>query len=551
MRQVLMPGRTRFSVLAAVSTLTILLDPLVALGQDHDHGQAGVPAERLGKVTFPVSCTAEAQERFERAMALLHSFWWSEAEKAFDHVLEADSRCAMAHWGLAMAHRGNPFGPPPADGPRKGFEAATRAAALNAPTERERAFIAAVGELWRDHQTVDLRQRSLAYEAAMQRAHELYPEDPEVAIYYAFALTINAPATDLTFERQGRAGRILEPLFARYPDHPGLAHYLIHTYDSPRLAQLGIEAARKYQEIAPDVPHAQHMPSHIFTRLGLWEESIAANAASAASARAYEEAQGLQAASMDRVHAWDYLVYAYLQRGRDAEAMAVLREASAVSAAASHIAVHYALAAIPARYALERGEWGRAAALAIRSSPEFPAGEAITHYARGVGAMRTGQVAAATEALRALTEVRDTLRARNDAYWAQLVEAQRLGLSAWVAYGKGDALEAERNAREAAELEESLEKHPITPGPVLPARELHGELLLEMGRAADAQAAFERALEREPNRARSLFGAARSAQMAGNADAARRHYAAWLEQMSAAAPGRPEIATARGFLANP
>jgi tetratricopeptide (TPR) repeat protein len=532
-------------VLGGAMAVVLAAAPVQA--QEHHHAHTGTPPERLGRVVFPVSCNAEAQQRFERAMALLHSFWWSEAQRAFDAVVEADPNCAMAYWGMAMTYRGNPYGPPAAGAPQAGREAAQRAAALNPPTQRERDYIAAVTELWRDYETVDLRTRSLAYEAAMQRVHERHPDDPEAAIYYAFALTINAPPTDLTFERQKRAGALLEPLYERHPDHPGLAHYLIHTYDSPRLAHLGVDAARKYSEIAPSVPHAQHMPSHVFTRLGMWEESIEANRASAASARAYEEAQGLAMATMDRVHAWDYLVYAYLQRGQDVEARRILEEAAGI-AAAEHIAIGYALAAIPARYALERGSWSEAAQLQVRPSPGFPAGEAITHFARGIGALRSGDPGAAQREVEALAAVRQTLEQKNDTYWAQLVEAQRLAVSAWIAHQEGRTLEALQLATAAAELEETLEKHPITPGPILPARELEGDLLIELNRPVEAQRAYEKALEREPNRARPLYGAARAAELAGDHETAYSHYRHYAELMAQASGERAELAEARRFL---
>jgi tetratricopeptide (TPR) repeat protein len=529
------------------AAVAVVLAAAPAQAQDHHHHHTGTPPEQLGRVVFPVSCNAEAQQRFERAMALLHSFWWAEAQRSFDAVLDADPKCAMAYWGKAMTYRGNPYGPPAAGAQQAGLEAAQRAAALNPPTAREQAYIAAITELWRDHETVDLRTRSLAYEAAMQRVHERHPDDPEAAMYYAFALTANTPPTDLSFERQKRAGAILEPLFRSHPDHPGVAHYLIHTYDSPRLAHLGVEAARKYIEIAPSVPHAQHMPSHVFTRLGMWEESIEANSASAASARAYEEAQGMKAATMDRVHAWDYLVYAYLQRGQDVEARRILEEADGI-AAAEHIAIGYALAAIPARYALERGRWSEAAQLQVRPSPGFPAGEAITHFARGIGAVRSGNAAAARREVEALARVRQTLDQRNDGYWAQLVEAQRLGVSAWIARAEGRTTEALQLAASAAELEEKLEKHPITPGPILPAREIEGDLLLELKRPAEARRAFEKALEREPNRARPLYGAARAAELAGDRQAAHAHYTHFTRLMAQASGERPELSAARRFL---
>jgi tetratricopeptide (TPR) repeat protein len=519
-----------------------------ALPAQHGHTHAGASPEKLGRVVFPVSCTPEARERFGRAMALLHSFWWAEAQRAFDAVAEADPHCAMAHWGKAMTHLGNPFaGPPPKDALRAGLAEVEKAIALNPPTPRERGYVEAAAALFREHEQKDHRTRMAAHEEAMRALSEAHPDDPEAAVFHARALIANAPPTDRTYQRQKLAGEILEPLFQRAPEHPGLAHYLIHTYDAPPLARNAVHAARQYDRIAPSVPHARHMPSHIFTRLGMWDASIRANRGSADAAKAYEEATGAKAVSMDRVHAWDYLVYAYLQKGEDRSARRLVEEARGITAAPG-IGTDYALAAIPARLAVERGAWGEAAGLVVRPSPAFRAGEAVTHFARGVGSARISALALARADLAALTAIRDELRARNDAGWAHTVEAQRLALAAWVARGEARAEEALRLAAEAADLEEQQEKHPVTPGPLLPARELQGDLLLEAGRPAEALRAYEANLTREPNRSRSVFGAARAAELAGERLAARTHYRAYLRLMSGAEEAGPEIRAARAFL---
>ena len=513
------------------------------------HEQHGTPTERLGRVEFPISCSAEAQTRFERALALLHSFWWSEAGKAFESVAEADPTCAMAYWGTALVQRGNWFaGAPNAAALRAGVAAAERAAALNAPTARERDYIAAVQVLF-DAAQPDHRARTLAYEEAMRGVRERHPGDAEAAIFYALAVTANASAADKTFERQKRAGSILEPLFRQRPDHPGLAHYLIHTYDAPPIAHLGAEAARMYGQIAPSVPHAQHMPSHIYTRLGMWQESIAANTASAAAARAYEEAQRMSTVSFDRAHAWDYLVYAYLQQGQDDAAAAMTADVRSATAVPS-VATDYAFAAIPARFALERGRWSDAVQLPVRPSPGFRPGEAITHFARGIGAARVGDLAAADREVEALAAIRAELEEKRESYWAQIVEAQRLAVAAWTALGRGSSSEALKLIAQAAEIEERVDKHPVTPGPILPARELEGDLLLALNRPTEAIQAYMQALKHDPNRARTLYGIAHAAERAGDVAQARLRYADYLQLMRSAEGERQELSLARTFLAS-
>jgi tetratricopeptide (TPR) repeat protein len=522
--------------------------PAATLHAQAGHGHHGTPAEKLGRVEFATSCNAGAQAHFERGLALLHSFWWPEAEKAFGSAAQADPACAMAYWGTGLVHRGNWFaGAPGPDRVRAGLDAAERAVALNPPTPRERDYAAAVLTLFRDPDRRDHRARSLAYEEAMRGVFERYPDDREAAVFYALAVTANASPADKSFERQKRAGAILEPLFERSPDHPGVAHYLIHTYDAPAIAHLGAGAARRYGEIAPSVPHAQHMPSHIFTRLGLWEESIRANRASALAAQAYEEAERMTSVSFDRAHAWDYLTYAYLQQGQDAEARAMVEEVGRATAAPS-IATDYAFAAIPARYALERSRWREAAQLPVRASPGFRAGEAITHFARGIGSARSGDLASARREAEALAAIRAELEGRNDPYWAQIVEAQRLAVSAWIARGQGSGAEALQLVARAAEIEETVDKHPVTPGPILPSRELEGDLLLELNRPAEALRAYEVALRHEPNRARTLYGAARAAELAGNASEARRRYAEYLQLIRSPGSERPEVRRARTFV---
>jgi tetratricopeptide (TPR) repeat protein len=540
---ILLTGRRATALLAGVALATAV--PVLA-AQDHQHG--GTPPEKLGRVEFATSCKPEAQQRFGRAVALLHSFWFAEADRAFDSIAVADPKCAMAYWGKAMVQLGNPFTPVSKEAAQRGLAAAEKAAALNPSTPRERDYVEAVRMLYRDHEKLDQRTRSLAYEEAMQRIYERYPNDPEAAIFYARAVIPNAPPADKTFARQKRAGAILEPLFQQRPDHPGLAHYIIHAYDAPALAKMAVHAAEQYNQIAPSVPHAQHMPSHIFTRLGMWDASIKANLTSAAAAKAYEEAQQLKTVSFDRAHAWDYLAYAYLQQGQDTKAQQVLQDVQRYTAAPS-IAADFAYAAIPARYALERGRWRDAAGLTVRPTPSFRAGEAITHFARGIGAARSNDIAAARKEVEALRAVQEDLEGKKDSYWAQIVEAQRLAVSAWIAQAGGNTAEALRLAEQAAEIEQTAEKHPVTPGPILPARELQGDLLLKLNRPDEALKAYAATLTREPNRARAVFGAARAAELSGDRVAARTHYQHYMKLMAGADGDREEIKTARAFLA--
>ena len=508
-----------------------------AFAQDHAHGGN---AATVGKVRFPTSCNAAVQPRFEQAVAMLHSFWFEQSHAAFEDIVRRDSTCAMAQWGIALTMLGNPMTgvAPSPERQAIGTKAAQRAVELAArATPRERAYAEAVRVLHGVDANADFRARLRAYETAMERVRALAPEDPEATIFYAIAVVANAPPSDLKFERQRYAASLIEPIFAKEPDHPGLAHYIIHAYDSPALARQGLEAAKRYAGIAPSAPHALHMPSHIFTRLGYWDESIETNARSAAAEPNPDAA----------VHPMDYLVYAYLQQGRDAEAKKVVDRAVELPDRFYGGILGYNFAAMPARFALERGAWAEAAALTIPTggAPYVPA---ITRFARAIGAARTGKAEQARDEIAALDSLRGALERANDQYWATIVGAQKLAASAWLARAQGRNEEAVRLAREAADLEETVEKHPVTPGPLLPARELEGDLLMELGRHADALRAYEKTLEREPNRARTLFGAARAAASAGNDATARKRYTELAELMAKADASRAEKREAARYL---
>lgn len=515
---------------------------------------AQVPAEeqhpqfdRLGSVTFPTVCDATLQSQVERAVAMLHSFWWEATRRAFEEVAEADARCTIAYWGQAMALRGNPFaGPPPAADLAAGLHIVEQGLELGRGTPRERDYLLAIAAFYRDHGMISHQTRMLAYERMMRTVSERYPEDTEAKIFYAVAAAANASTVDTTFERQRAIGAMLEPLFQAQPAHPGLAHYLIHSYDSPALAPLGLDAARRYAEIAPAVPHAQHMPSHIFVRLGLWDETVAANRRSYDAGLAYAAAHHPGAVHYHEFHAMDYMVYGYLQQGQDSAALATVEEAlRATVTGAGHMAADYAMAAMPARYALERSRWDEAAWLEVRSATAMPAAAAVTHFARALGAARTGELAQARTELEELGRIRAELETQDQPYWARIVEIKQQAAAAWLTLATGDTTGAVLQARRAARLEGMTDKHPVTPGEVLPARELYADLLLAVGRPAEARRAYEAVLEREPNRARGVFGAARAAEQAGDLAAARQHYQAYLELLAPGDGTRPELEIAR------
>jgi hypothetical protein len=527
-------------------TVAALAGPLAAIAQEAEAHHHGVG--RLGRVSFPVSCTAEAGRRFEHAMAGLHSFWFEEGRRAFGAVLEADPNCAMAHWGLALNAWGNPFtGGPSGTALLEGAEAAKRASAEPPRSDRERGFIAATTALYHDTADASNAVRLQAYADMMARLYRDYPADTEVAIYYALAQIATAPRTDTTFAQQKRAIAILEPLFARHPDHPGLAHYVIHSTDSPRLARLGLAAARRYADIAPAAPHAQHMPSHIFVRLGLWDETVAANWKSYNSGVAHAKATGPWTTTGEGLHALDYAVYGYLQRGRDSAARATVAVAHAakISPATNVLIGHYNRTAMAARIPLEQGDWPAAAAFPAPDPSAVPVTAALSRFTRAIGAARSGRVQAARAEVAELDTIAMDLAARRDTYWARVVGIKRDAAAAWIQFATGDTLGGLATARAAAETEDVTDKHPVTPAELLPARELLGDMLLAVGHYPDARAAYQVTLLREPGRARSLFGAARAAQLAGDRATAKAGYREFLKLMSKADGHRPELAIAR------
>jgi len=536
------------SRLAVCGVLSLIL-VAAARAQEHEHG--GAPGEQLGHVAFATSCRPDAQARFERAMALLHSFWWEEGARAFRAVAAADSTCAMAYWGLALNSWGNPFvGGPVGEDLRHGAAATVVALALSAPTARERGFLAAAGALYRDYETTSNPRRLQAYSDTLARVYRDFPADPEVAIYYALSLVATASPTDTTFTRQRQAAAILNPLFRRFPTHPGLAHYIIHANDSPQLASLGLEAARRYAQIAPSAPHAQHMPSHIFVRLGLWDETIAANQRSFDAGVAYAQAQRLGGVVREQFHALDYMVYAYLQEGRDSAAQRTVAHGLTLSAVASggRLVENYNRVAMEARVPLERGDWAAAVRLPVRAVGQGGIGEALGHFARGIGAARSNDTTQARVEVAALAGIEAALAGQPGYNWSRIVGIKKQAVVAWSLLAAGDTAGALREAKAAADREDVTEKHPITPGELLPARELEGDLLLAAKQYAAARTAYETTLRREPGRLRSMFGAARAAELAGDVAAAQTGYRAYLARMQQGDGARAELEIARGAL---
>lgn len=535
----------------AIAALGVILWATSAAAQNPAQHEHPAP-ERLGRVHFATSCSPGVTADFDRGIALLHSFSFSTAKQAFEGVLAKDPSCAMAYWGIAMTYWQNPFaGMRPATALAAGSAAAERARATGNPTPRERAYIAAVSELYNSYATVDQRTRVLAYERAMERVYRTYPDDREAAAFYALAVNQTALASDKTYAQQLKAAAILEKLFAEQPEHPGLAHYIIHAFDHPPLAPRALDAARRYAKIAPSAPHALHMPSHTFTRVGAWQDSVESNIASA-------EASMRDGVFGEALHAMDYEVYAYLQMGHDAAAKRLVDEAPAVLArldvnamggAAPGFAGLYAAAAIPARYAMERGAWKDAAALATTST-SYAWVDAVRRFARAIGAARSGNAEAARADVAELKSLTDKLIALKDADWAEKTRIQHEIASAWVAFAEGRQNEGLEQLRKAADAEDATDKSAISPGPLAPARELLGEMLLALNRPADALKEFEATLKKEPNRFRATYYAAKSAALTGNSAKAREHYRRLVEICRTGdTPGRAELEEARKFKA--
>ena len=513
------------------------------------HEQHAMPADSIGSasVKFETSCAPAVKDEFNKGVALLHSFWFPEAIKTFEGILARDPNCAMAHWGIALSHWGNPFaGIKPARTIELTKASIDKAGATGSPTPRERGFIQAVGQLVTASDPGSHAARVGAYETAMEKVSRDNPNDVEARIFYALAVNQTASPTDKTYAKNLKAAEILEPLFKKMPTHPGLAHYIIHAYDAPSLAEKALPAARKYASLAPAVPHALHMPSHTFTRVGSWKESIDTNRKSAEAARKSNGAG-------EELHALDYQTYAYLQIAQDKAAKAVVDHAIAVvggaegAAAGAAGAGAFAVAAIPARYALERGAWAEAAALPKRPA-NTPYTEAITHFARAIGAARSGNPAAATADIDQLAALRDKLRDAKDAYWTEQVDIQRRVALAWQTFAQGRKDEAIAQLATAADAEDATDKSAISPGPLAPARELFGDMLLEAGKPKEALAAFESTMKKEPNRFRGLYGGARAAAAAGDRAKATAYYTRLLDVAKEADTNRPELQQAKTFL---
>jgi hypothetical protein len=528
-------------VAISVGSLSIVV-ATAAAAQQHDHS-AG---ERLGTVHFSTSCKPAVTAQFDRAVALLHSFEFGASIRAFSEVLATDSSCAMAYWGLALSRWSNPIAagfrsPAQLESGRQAVDAGLRVG-VDAP-DRERMYLAAVSELYRDYERQPQAARQIAYKRAMGELSAKFPADTEAMIFHAIALTAAAPPTDKTYADQLQAGKLLEQLWARQPDHPGLAHYIIHTYDVPALADHAAAAARRYAVIAPSAAHAQHMPSHTFTRVGEWQLSVEANRRSGEIA--------LRSASIaEALHASDYAAYAHLQMGHDSAAKAILDglpalearfDVNAVTGAAPGSAGVFAIAAIPARYALERRDWTAAAALVPKTSG-FPWTEAMVHFARSLGASHSGDTSAARAGIDSVVAIRDRLSRVGEAYWAEQVAIQALGAAAWLDLVQRRADSALTRMREAATREDATDKNAVTPGPLAPARELLGDMLMELNRPREALSEYRATLTKEPNRFRALYGAMRAASLSGDRDAAGR-YRALLRTLTAGAdrPGRPEL----------
>jgi tetratricopeptide (TPR) repeat protein len=537
------------------AALAVLMDVSVVRAQEmHRHDSM----EKLGQVNFPVSCGAAAQKQFDRALALLHSFQYAEAGKAFSEISVSNPNCAMSSWGVAMSNYHPLWTPPTAAELEKGAAAIERARSLNAGTQRERDYIAALETFYKDADKLDHRVRARAYEQAMKKVYLRYPDDKEAAIFYALALNERALVVDEKdyTENKKKAGEILNVVLPNEPNHPGIVHYLIHSYDVPQLAYLALPAARSYAKIAPSSAHALHMPSHIFTRLGLWQESIQSNIASAAVAREKVAKSNRGWASQDQLHALDYLVYAYLQGAQDQKAKAILNQVNSLSQIDQQVfQAAFAWSAIPARYALERHRWNEAVALTLHPTAfpwaRFPFAEANIHFARAIGAAQIGNTAVARQEIEKLASLQKALSEIKIGYdWATQVEIQQQTAMAWLAHAEGKNDQALRVMRSAADLEDTTEKHPVTPGALLPAREMLGDLLLEMKQPAPALKEYETVLGTSPNRFNSLYGMARAAELSGDSKKALASYRKVVALCDQSDGSRPELQKAKLYLMN-
>jgi len=503
-------------------------------------GAIGQQDEKLGKVTFATSCDPKVQAEFNRGVAMLHSYWFLIARRTFEGILQQDPNCAIAYWGVAMDYLGNSLvGPPSRADAQAAWEALEKARAIGAKTQRERDFIAALSDYFRDHEKTPVDARLNAYNAAMARMAQAYPDDFEVQAFYALTLQASAKKSDLTYANQLKSAGILEKLFEQNPQHPGVTHYLIHAYDFAPLAEKGVTSARRYAGIAPAVPHARHMPSHIYSMVGLWDESIASN-------------QSALEIQPDYYHAADFAVYAYLQLGQDNKAKA-LTEKSLATADRGDRPINFvnftAKAAMPARYVLDRGDWAGAAALELKPS-QYPMADSLTHFTRGLGMARSGNLTGAKTEIEAMKVLRAALERVNDSYWADRTEEQMLAVSAWIALKEGNRDQAMKFMRAAADNEDGSLKNVAMENRLYPLRELYGDLLLEGGDPAAALVAYETALKATPNRYRGFLGVARAAAAAGDRAKAAAYYGKLIDLAKNADVERPDVREAKAFLAS-
>ncbi len=509
----------------------------------------GAAQDMYGEVDFETSCDGDVAETFNHAVAMLHHMMYGESEALFRNVADADPDCAMAQWGIAMTQLHPLWAPPTADEYARGRAASEKALELGPATDRETAYVEAIHAFF--HTEGAFPTRLKAWDAAQTAVYVEHPGDVDAAAFHALARLATAPPDDKAFARQAETGELLEQLLQDYPEHPGLFHYTIHAYDNPVLAERAVDVARAYDSIAPEVPHALHMPSHIFVRLGYWEDVVSWNRRSADAALKHPAGE---TTSMHYVHAIDYLVYGYLQMGMDEKARGAISEALGHAPYQPHLATAYGLAAPPARVALERRAWSEAAALPVREPAEFdwasfPAAESITWFARGIGAAVEGNASAAQEAIARLADLHAALIEAEESYWAVHTDAQRVAVDAWIAYAEGRTQEALASMREAADLEDSVDKHPVTPSSVLPMRELLGEMLLRVDRPADALEAFEASMAISPGRLNSLSGAGRAAELKGDRETAAAYYGRVDDLLAGRAPvERPRMAEAYAFL---
>jgi hypothetical protein len=521
--------------------LALILAGTVSLVQAQDEHAGHNASSDFGKVHFEISCSRAAQQQFDRAVAMLHSFFYPETEKAFERVAQEEPSCAMAYWGLAISQRPNPLTAPFAPALlKRGLEAVQKARAAAPPTQREREWIEALAVFFQDYETVDQRTRSARYEAAMSRLHDRYATDTEAAAFHALALLEAVDLMDKKYSKQLKAAEILERLQRTQPEHPGVVHYLIHSYDYAPIASKGLPAARRYAALAPSAPHALHMPSHIFSTLGMWPDAIRSNLAADAANRAYAASNDPNAAANPatitaRYHNLDFLANAYLQLGQDQRARAVVDERNSIGVlpAGAGMTSQTGFAAIAARYVIERAAWNEAAILAPQNTP-FRQADAIIWFARSLGAARSGDIAAGKQSLGEVSRLQKELVSAGDPYWAEQVGIQETAASAWIALAEGNSSQAIALMRNAADLEDRSEKHIAMENRLSPMRELLGELLLEANKTTEALREFQRSLRVVPNRFRSLAGAAQAASKTGNKKLAES-YVKQLRSMTAEA----------------